>query len=97
LHLDAERPTVIAGDFNETARGRAVRWLTEEKGMRDALSPFDARSPTWHLDTGFARLSLRIDHVLVSPHFDCVAARVIPTPGSDHYPVVATLVRRAGN
>jgi len=92
-HLEAGLPTLIAGDFNEADRGRAVRWLIETRGMASALGRFDPKSPTWHADLGFYHLATRLDHILHSAHFACTAARVIPTRGSDHYPVVATLKR----
>jgi len=88
--LDPERPTLIAGDFNEADRGRAASWLVETRGMTNALAQFDPKSPTWHTDLRFYHAATRLDHILYSSHFECTSARVIPTRGSDHFPVVAT-------
>lgn len=87
--LDAGRPAIILGDFNEGDRGAAVSWL-RDRGFADALGRFDPWSPTWVWRTRLITLRDRLDHILHSRHLRCTAARVVKQGGSDHYPVVAT-------
>jgi hypothetical protein len=44
--VDGSLPTVIAGDFNESPKGDAVRVL-EQRGFRNALPLFHPGQPTW--------------------------------------------------
>jgi endonuclease/exonuclease/phosphatase family metal-dependent hydrolase len=88
-------PVVIAGDFNESDNGSAVRWLTREQGYVDALRSFDRYSSTWHWQVGPLPLSGRLDHVAVGPGLRAVEAQVMKEGMSDHYPVRVVLERQA--
>lgn len=90
-HVRGDLPTIVLGDFNEGKRGGAVKWLREEKGFRDAVTPFDPKTPSWHQDVGFAHPAARIDHILHSPHFVSEAGKVHQVGPSDHFPVTADL------
>lgn len=89
--IDATLPLVVAGDMNEADRGVASRWLTETRGMTNALGRHAPKDQTWQLDVGFTILASRLDHIFHSDHFRSTSARVIRRGRSDHYPVVATL------
>jgi endonuclease/exonuclease/phosphatase family metal-dependent hydrolase len=85
-------PAVLAGDLNATPTSEAVRTL-EAAGLRQALPP-DAGG-TNHGFTGRTD-GRRIDHILVSGHWEVADGRVVTErPGgrlpSDHWPVVADL------
>ena len=85
--IATDRPTIMAGDFNATGDHRPFRTLLDQ-GWTDAHEPkgcgFDA---TWP-----ARLPvLRLDHVLVTDHFEVLDVRLADPAGSDHLPVVAEL------
>lgn len=80
-------PTLLLGDMNATPESPEVRALTEvlvdtwaAVGAGGGLT-FDAATP-----------HARIDYVLASPGVAPLSARVMPTDGSDHYPVVVELV-----
>ena len=87
--VDANRPAVVAGDFNESESAPAIRWAAGE-GLSDALSRFDPHSNTWRWRVGSLTVRRRFDHILHSPHLHCLDARVLQRGQSDHLPVVAT-------
>ncbi len=93
--LDAELPRVVAGDLNVTPDSDVVRVL-ENSGLREALpaeAPGTAHQFTGRID------GPRIDHILVSDHFEVVKAEVDHSKphgrlASDHWPIVADLRQR---
>jgi len=95
--LDPESPWVVLGDLNATAADPAVARLLAG-GLSDPLAHLGDRGPqaaTHHHWDG-STAGTRIDHVLVSPHWDVIDARIDHSrPGgrlpSDHWPVVAEL------
>lgn len=95
--LDPALPWIVLGDLNATAGDPAVRALVAG-GLRDTLAGLGERGPgagTHHHWDG-ATDGTRIDHVLVSAHWEVLDARVVqaaPAGGlpSDHWPVAATL------
>lgn len=76
--LPADRPSVIVGDCN--LWGPTASALT--RGRRRAV-----RGRTWPV----RRPAFQLDHILVSPDIDVLDGRVLPTIGSDHLPISATL------
>ena len=76
--LDADRPTVVLGDFNEPD-GPALATL-RARGYRQA----DATAHTWR----FLHWKRRYDHVFVGPGVDVTATAVVDAGASDHLPVV---------
>lgn len=92
-----EVPTIVLGDLNAEPHDPPVKRLLRA-GLRQAL-PADAPG-TAHDFTGRSD-GARIDHVLVSSHFEVLSAEVFTerTSGrlpSDHWPVVADLKLRPG-
>ncbi len=85
----ARGPLVVLGDFNESDRGQAVRWL-RSRGFTDALYAHDRRTATWQWTTSVGTVRSRLDHVLVRG-LRCVGARVLGPAASDHFPVEAVL------
>lgn len=86
--IEQERmPVVVAGDFNSTVHGWELRHVM--KGLKDV---FSARGKGWG-GTYHARFPVfRIDHILVSPEWEIVSARVPDMPTlSDHRPVVTRI------
>ncbi len=90
---DMDAPLIIAGDFNENERRKAIRGLLRD-GFTDALSLFDKTSETWswRLLPGFT-LKNRYDHILFNRHFRCTGAKMVDVRANDHRPVLAVLVR----
>jgi endonuclease/exonuclease/phosphatase family metal-dependent hydrolase len=88
-----EMPTIVAGDFNESPKGDAVK-LLEGRGFENVLPMFRPGQSTWSArSVGY---EMTIDHVMVDRSFDPLNAWVERRGGSDHLPVIAhvALVRR---
>ena len=90
--LDHDLPQIVVGDFNALPDDELFEPLAAA-GLRHAL-PADAGG-TYHRFTG-RRDGPRIDHILVSKHFDVTQSgvfegRVGRRLPSDHWPVRATL------
>lgn len=81
-------PVILLGDLNLTPDSPSFARLLEASGLRDASGGRRWR-PTWQ--AGFWPLSLRIDHILVSPQLCVEAVETGPSIGSDHRPVAARL------
>lgn len=89
-HWSPDLPTIVCGDFNESPRGDAVRWL-ERQGFRNALPGVNPRAKTWEWPVGVVTLRRCMDHVLVSPGIAAREARVVRVDASDHFPVIVDL------
>jgi endonuclease/exonuclease/phosphatase (EEP) superfamily protein YafD len=88
--LDPALPTIVAGDFNEDAQGRAIAFLAE-KGLRSALPQVDPRAKTWRWQTRLGKLRLMLDHVVYGPGLQLRSAEVLDRGTSDHLPVLVVL------
>jgi len=88
--LDPELPTIIAGDFNEDAQGRAIAFL-DEKGLQSALPQVDPRAKTWRWQTKLGKLRMMLDHVVYGPGLEVRGAEVLDRGTSDHLPVLVVL------
>ncbi|MBA3817372.1 MAG: endonuclease/exonuclease/phosphatase family protein [Deltaproteobacteria bacterium] len=90
--LDYQLPTIVAGDFNEDATGRAIEYL-----MAHGMTRVPTTGPTtWHYEThtrGQAHdlLKMDIDHVMIDSHFVAEDAHVVDAGASDHRPVIVTI------
>lgn len=93
--LDPSLPTLVAGDFNESARGDAVQFL-EQNGLRTALPEFEPGAKTWRWTASGVHLSAQLDHVAYDARLEPLAAHVERAGNSDHFPVVVDLVRATG-
>ncbi len=81
---------LVAGDFNTPVESNLFR--TYWNGFRDCYAAAGWGSGhTKHT----RRIGTRIDHILAGAGLLCVEARVGPSVGGDHAPVIATL-RRSG-
>lgn len=88
--LDPELPTIVAGDFNEDADGRAIAFLAEQ-GLRSALPQVDPRAKTWRWQTKLGPLRMMLDHVVYGPELALLDAEVMDRGTSDHFPVLVVL------
>lgn len=88
--IEAETgPVIVAGDFNSTRHHWVYRHVAAAEGMQDAHR-VAGRGLGWTFPA--ERPLVRIDHVLVSHHWQVVDAHVSPHAAlSDHRPVVARL------
>jgi endonuclease/exonuclease/phosphatase family metal-dependent hydrolase len=89
-YCDPKIPIIVLGDFNDTPKSRAVRFL-ERKGLKNALPQFDRRTPTWYWRLRYVTLRRKMDHILYSSEMECASARVVVTGPSDHFPVEAVI------
>lgn len=92
-NLRRDTPTIIAGDFNSLSDFRAPAFL-KQRGFVDSFAAVHEHpnsQPTWHWPLKFGEISLRIDFVFHSSHFQTTESRILPSRGSDHYLVVSSL------
>lgn len=91
MHCFGGKPDIVAGDFNE-AEGKATAWL-ESKGLLDAAARFGQPQRTWAWPTALGELEGRPDHIFTIPELQPVHVDAVELGGSDHRPLVVTLVR----
>lgn len=90
--MNRDLPTIVAGDFNEEASGRAVDYLAKQGLVR-----VKTQGPsTWHLQTTtrgrtIDLLRMDIDHVMIDRRLAASDGRVLDAGTSDHRPVVVTI------
>jgi endonuclease/exonuclease/phosphatase (EEP) superfamily protein YafD len=84
-----DRPVIVAGDLNATPWSHGFRQLTGPRGLRDSALGRGVQG-SWHARHWVPRVP--IDHVLVSEGVAVVSRTLGPPIGSDHLPVVATLL-----
>ncbi len=90
--IDPSLPAVVAGDFNEDARGRSILFLAR-RGLESALERFHPSTPTWRWQTRIGLVRWQLDHILVGPALRASAAWVLDGGASDHVPVLARVER----
>jgi len=83
------RPVIVAGDLNATPWSHGFRRLTGPRGLRDSALRRGVQG-SWHARLWAPRIP--IDHVVVSKEIAVVSRSLGPPVGSDHLPVVATLL-----
>jgi endonuclease/exonuclease/phosphatase family metal-dependent hydrolase len=81
-------PTIVAGDFNESPKGDAVRIL-EDRGFLNALRAFHPEQYTWRGTV--LNHKMTIDHIMVGQRFDVLDSWVGEKGRSDHLPVLVHL------
>lgn len=92
----ADRPHVLAGDFNAVARSATMARL-RRAGMSDAHQAAArwGRGSTWPRIGVLRHVpGIRLDHVMHGPEMLCLGAQECRDIGSDHKPVVARLMWR---
>jgi len=85
--LEPGLPTLVAGDFNESSSGRAVRLLAEN-GLVSALPEFAPGQRTWRWPTPVGEVSSQLDHLAYNPRLTPLDVRALEAGRSDHLPVV---------
>jgi endonuclease/exonuclease/phosphatase (EEP) superfamily protein YafD len=85
---DADRPLIVAGDFNTTPWSPHFQDLVAAAGLRNAAEGhgYIGTWPTW-----FWPALIPIDHVLLKGPLAATTVRRGPATGSDHFPIIADL------
>lgn len=92
--LAPSMPTIVAGDFNENAKGDAVKVL-KDKQMVSVLPQFHGDTHTWRWPTRFLTLRAQLDHIVYDrQRLKPLDAKVLRQGRSDHYPVMATFTHQ---
>jgi vancomycin resistance protein VanJ len=82
-------PSIVAGDLNTPVESRIYQVYWSQWQNAFSQGGFGLGH------TKFLRLyGVRIDHILISPHWRVISARVGPDLGGDHRPVIADLALR---
>ncbi|MBO0931442.1 endonuclease/exonuclease/phosphatase family protein [Fibrella aquatilis] len=82
-------PVLVAGDLNDVAWSHTTRLFQRISGLLDPRVGRGLYS-TFHANYFFLRWPL--DHVFVSHHFRLRTLRRLPNCGSDHFPILVSLV-----
>jgi len=97
-HVDSllalDIPVIVAGDLNDFSGSDCLNLLTKGDEKKPQEELYDA---WWERGNGLGftydawRLKLRLDHILVSKHFEVESVNVPHYGLSDHYPLVADI------
>ena len=90
--VDPELPAILAGDFNEDARGKSVAHLAG-LGFVSALDATRPAQPTWRWTVAGKEIRWQLDHILLPPALRAAEVWVVEGGSSDHMPVMARIQR----
>jgi endonuclease/exonuclease/phosphatase (EEP) superfamily protein YafD len=90
--VDPSMPAILAGDFNEDARGKSLAHLAA-LGFASVLDRLKPHQPTWRWQTEMGPVRWQLDHIVVDRRLSATDAWVTDGGASDHIPVLARIVR----
>ena len=92
--VSGDLPVILAGDFNEDARGRSLQRLLA-LGFDSVLDRLRPWQPTWRWQTQMGEVRWQLDHIVLARPLRATAAWVVDGGASDHVPVLARIERAA--
>ena len=90
LSRDDSSHVIVAGDLNTCPYSTAFRKFMKSTGFKRPR----VHCGTWPTSLPVAALRLQIDHCLVSHNIDFLSQEIGPDNGSDHLPLVTSIVLR---
>lgn len=88
--LSTAEPTVMGGDFNATEDHRPFRNLLD-RGWTDVHDDKGCGPDFTWPTRGLPFPVMRLDHILVTDHFDVLSTEIGDPGGSDHHPVISRI------
>lgn len=89
--IDRSQPSIAIGDFNATIDHAQFRRVLEA-GWTDVHTPKGCGpDQTWPAGRGLGLPLMRLDHVLVSDHFQVLSVEIGDPDGSDHHSVTTAV------
>jgi endonuclease/exonuclease/phosphatase (EEP) superfamily protein YafD len=90
--VSKDLPVILAGDFNEDARGRSLQHLLS-LGFESVLDRFRPWQPTWRWQTAMGEVRWQLDHIVLTSPLRATSAWVVDGGATDHVPVLARIER----
>lgn len=88
--INLNRPTIIAGDFNEEDNGFVAQFLNQH-GFTDAQSNRGRQASTWRWHLGPFLLHRKLDHIFYNQYLAKGRVQVLQRGDSDHFPLAVDL------
>ena len=88
--LPTDAPTVMGGDFNATEDHRPFRHLLDQ-GWTDVHDDKGCGADLTWPTRGLPFPVMRLDHILVTDHFEVLSTEIGDPGGSDHHPVISRI------